>query len=174
MMAMMDWFRTRWQKWTRRQKGTAVLAGVSVLMTGLFFLTDGPASGADQPLDGGGLFYLGVFLKLVAVLLLFVGGAVILRRWQSGKRGGGLTRQLRVVESVRLSPRQALHLVEVGNRRLLIGATDQTIAFLSMVENAEDSACPEEASTTLDFGSLLYAFQHEGALSTPEQPVSRS
>jgi len=173
MIPTMDWIRTRWQKWNRRQKGAAVLAGVSALMTGLFFLTDGPAAGADQPMDGGGLFYLGVFVKLVAVLLLFVGGAVILRRWQSGRHGGGLTRQLRVVESVRLSPRQALHLVEVGNRRLLIGATDQTIAFLSAVENAELPACPEEG-IPLDFGSLLRAFQREGAPSAHEQSASRS
>lgn len=173
MIPMMGWIRTRWQKWNRRQKGTAVLAGVSVLMTGLFFLTEGPVTGADQPLDDGGLFYLGVFVKLVAVLLLFVGGAVILRRWQSGRHGGRLTRQLRVVESVRLSPRQALHLVEVGNRRLLIGATDQTIAFLSAVENDELPGCPED-SIPLDFGSVLRAFQREGTPSAHEQPASRS
>lgn len=169
MTSTIEWLRTRWQKWSRRQKGTAVLAGVSVLMTGLFFLT----AGADQPLDSDGLFYLGVFIKLVAVLLLFVGGAVILRRWQSGRPGGGLTRQLRVVESVRLSPRQALHLVEVGNRRLLIGATDQTIAFLSAVENAELPACPEE-SIPLDFGSLLRTLQREGTPSTPDRSANRS
>lgn len=173
MIPMMGWIGTRWQKWNRRQKGTALLAGVSVLMTGLFFLTSGPEAGADQPSDGGELFYLGVFLKLVAVLLLFVGGAVILRRWQSGRHGGRLTRQLRVVESVRLSPRQALHLVEVGNRRLLIGATDQAIAFLSAVENAEPPSCLEE-STPLDFGSVLRAFQREGIPSTHEQSAGRS
>lgn len=173
MMPMMGWIRTRWQKWNRPQKGTALLVGASVLMTGLFFLTDGPGAGADQPLDGGGLFYLGVFVKLVAVLLLFVGGAVILRRWQSGRHGGGPTRQLRVVESVRLSPRQALHLVEVGNRRLLIGATDQTIAFLSAVEDSQPPACTDE-NIPLDFGSLLHAFQREGTPSAHDPSASRS
>jgi flagellar biogenesis protein FliO len=61
---------------------------------------------------------------------------------------------------VRLSPKQALHLVTIGDQQFLIGATDQGISLISHVECSFDPAPAEEIRTqpVLDFGSLLQSF----------------
>lgn len=48
----------------------------------------------------------------------------------SGRSG----RVLRTVESLRLAPRQAVHLIQVGDRTFLIGATDGGLQTLAEVE----------------------------------------
>lgn len=64
------------------------------------------------------------------------------------------------METVRLSPKQAVHLILVGGQQLLIGATDQSISLLTQVE--PDLTIPEaEASgpaAGTDFASLLQGF----------------
>ncbi len=95
--------------------------------------------GGDATLSSP-FFMLGVAVKLVGVLLLIIGGAVLLRKWQGKMPGRMNLRQVTVLESVRLSPRQALHLVKAGDRQLLIGATDQGIALISVVEPAPQAA----------------------------------
>lgn len=44
-------------------------------------------------------------------------------------------KEIRVVETVYLGPRKALHLVEVGHHRLLIGSTHETITPLATVSD---------------------------------------
>jgi len=64
---------------------------------------------------------------------------------------------MQVIETVRLSPKQALHLVTVGDRQLLIGATDQNVSLLTPVEldltPLEVHAQPPVVKA--DFASLL-------------------
>lgn len=76
---------------------------------------------------------LGLVLKLGAVIALIYCSLLALRRWQMGVPGR-MRRRLAVMETVRLSPRQAIHLVRAGDRWLLLGATDQAVALLSEVE----------------------------------------
>ena len=45
----------------------------------------------------------------------------------------GSAKEIRVVETVYLGPRKALHLVEVGRRKLLIGSTSESITPLATV-----------------------------------------
>ncbi len=127
--------------------GTATLA--------LFIITGGDSAG--DPAAPDALYYVGVFLKLAAVLLLIVGGGVIFQRWNMGKRlRKGPGRQMRLVETIRLSPRQAVHVVEVAGRHFLIGATDQSISILSAVDLPQEAETPAAAPTpALDFGELF-------------------
>ena len=92
-------------------------------------------------------YVLEVFAKLIGVLLLFLGAALIARRWLGITTPGILIplssyrhhrRRLAVLESVRLSPRQALHLVRAGDHYFLIGATDSSVALVSAVGTAID------------------------------------
>ncbi len=76
---------------------------------------------------------LDVFLKLGLVILLIYVSLHILRRWQT-RISGNPTQQMTIVETLHLSPRQALHLVQAGSQVLLIGATDQTLTCLTEVE----------------------------------------
>jgi len=80
------------------------------------------------------IYYVGVVAKTVGVLLLIVGGAVVLKRIQKKQAGIHSERALTVMESVRLSPKQALHIVRVGEEYFLVGATDQNVNLLSQVD----------------------------------------
>lgn len=152
------------KKWletsTARQKIFAALLVFSLLATGALFALGGSSSSSTDPLGSTPLYFLGVFVKLVGVLLLIVASAVIFRRWSNFSPAGRRVRHLRLIETIRLSPRQSLHLVSVGDQQLLIGATDQAIALIAPVEGSLDVS-PVEASQpqpTLDFASVLRTF----------------
>ena len=81
-------------------------------------------------------YVLEVFAKLTGVLLLFLGTALLARRWL-GLSPDRRMRRLQVVESIRLAPRQSLHLVRAGDRYFLVGATDGSVALVSTLEMDE-------------------------------------
>ena len=140
-----------WRGASPKKRGTALVALIGIICTGLFLVFTSvyqPASTAistpaTDKLDNP-LYYFGVVAKTVAVLLLIVGGAVVLRRYQQKQPGGRSERSLAVVETTRLSPKQALHLVRAGNRHYLIGATDQSINLLSEVQISLAGSVQEE------------------------------
>jgi flagellar biosynthetic protein FliO len=150
------------KKWyasaTPAQKRNALLAGIGILATILFFALTGGNSSGDA-LEPAPLYFVGVAVKLIAVLLLIVGGAIILKRWQGRRIPGKPGRQLRLLETVRLSPKQALHVVELGGQHYLIGATDQNISLLSQVELDQVEASGSE--TPLDFNSIFSAMNNK-------------
>jgi flagellar biosynthetic protein FliO len=170
------------QNWYRnaspQKKRKALLIGLGCLSTLALMITTAGGDSAEGALESTPLFFIGVAVKLSAVLLLIVGGSVMLKRWYGGRSRRGPGRQMHLVESIRLSPKQALHVVEVGGQQFLIGATDQTITMLS---NVEIAACGEPAENTgeqpastapiqpaLNFGDLFSAIQKKPA---PAQPA---
>ncbi len=94
---------------------------------------------------------ISVTVKLALVIALIYGCLFLLRKWQ----GGWLAprqKHITLLETTRLSPRQALHLVRVDNRLLLIGATDQALALLSEVDplpSFEAAALPSSEAAAL-------------------------
>lgn len=140
-----------------KQKLSVALLVFGVLSTlGLMIMT-GASGASSDPLESTPLYFVGVFVKLIVVLLLIVVSSFIFRRWLQPGMGAGKNRQVRLVETIRLSPKQALHLVTVGNQQLLIGATDQGISLLTEVEvdlsNVETTSSSQPAGS--DFSSLL-------------------
>lgn len=155
---------TAFKKWletsTPRQKLTAAVLLFSLLATGALFAMRETSQSASNPLDSTPLYFFGVFIKLAGVLLLIVAVAVIARRWTNPGSQGERVQMLRLVETVRLSPKQALHLVEVGDKQILIGATDQSISLITPIE-ISTKALPAEnsqAQPAKDFSSVLQAF----------------
>lgn len=140
-----------------RQKLTVGLLIFSLLATGILFMLGSASENSNDPLGSSTLYFFSVFIKLIGVLLLIVGSAVLLKRWMPLGPNGRSANQLRVIETVRLSPRQALHLVVIGEQHLLIGATDQSIALITPVEGLTSQEPDEEAQSqpVLDFGSVL-------------------
>jgi flagellar biogenesis protein FliO len=97
-----------------------------------------PSQPAAANLPGAGALAstrlaMGVFVKLTLVTGLAYLGLFFLRRGR-GRFLVKTNRQLSVLETVHLSPRQALHLVRAGERVLLVGATDQSLTLLGPVE----------------------------------------
>lgn len=87
----------------------------------------------------------GLTAQMVAKTALVLGLMFLtlawLKRWQAS---GARAKQLAIVETLRLSPRQALHLVRVGERVLLLGASDAQVSLLTEVNE------PPASETTPD------------------------
>jgi flagellar biogenesis protein FliO len=90
---------------------------------------------------------------------LIVASSFLFRRWLQPGIVSRKTRQVQLLETIRLSPKQALHLVSIGDQQLLVGATDQAISLLTQVEldlNHEEMQSISQSAGT-DFPSLLQA-----------------
>ncbi|PKN78086.1 MAG: hypothetical protein CVU47_12750, partial [Chloroflexi bacterium HGW-Chloroflexi-9] len=108
---------------------------------------------------GGGVssFGLGDWVGLVLRLGLVLGviwGAVAAMRWYvrrtQGVGGRGALAALEVIETHALGPNRALHLVRLGDRAVLVGATPERITSLMTVDDPEEvrrlSERPEASS----------------------------
>jgi flagellar biosynthetic protein FliO len=150
------WFETS----STKQKLVASLTVVSILATGILLSFGSGSETTSDPLGSTPFYFVGAFVKLLVVLLLIVGCSLIFRRWLQVGPGGKSVRQMRLIETIRLSPKQALHLIVVGDQKLLIGATDQNVSLITQVEDAFNPTPAGEAQIQpgLDFGSLIQSF----------------
>lgn len=131
-----------------------VVLGIGTLM-GLPFSRPENSSGSQVPAFGSTGQLVSVFLKWMAVIGLMYVAFIFLRRWQPGG-GSPQIKQLAIIERLGLSQRQALVIVRVGDRKLLLGATDQNISLITEIESNDELATetkPEE--TGKEFNSLL-------------------
>jgi flagellar biosynthetic protein FliO len=55
-------------------------------------------------------------------------------------------KEIRIAETVHLGPRKAVHLLEIGNRRLLIGSTNENITRLADLTSAFADLSAQEGS----------------------------
>lgn len=156
LASIKHWFESS----SRKQKWTAGLTVLGLLCTVALLFMNGSTETTRDPLGSTPLYFAGALIKLLVVLLLIVVSAILARRWFQPSLHGKSVRQMRLVESVRLSPKQALHLVSVGDQQLLIGATDQNVTLITHVETSLDTAPAEttELQPASDFGSLLQSF----------------
>jgi flagellar biogenesis protein FliO len=127
----------------RRLKGLPVWVWALVLAGGLLAASLAgnnqtlTQSASAEPPGSGALAAtwqaIGVFIKLSLVVALVFLSLSLLRRWRGGALGAS-NRQLAVLETIHLSPRQAIHLVRAGKQVLLVGGTDQALTLLAPVE----------------------------------------
>lgn len=54
-------------------------------------------------------------------------------------------KEIRVVETVHLGPRKAVHVLEIGSRRLLIGSTNENITKLADLSGGFADFCPQDS-----------------------------
>jgi flagellar biosynthetic protein FliO len=101
--------------------------------SGSFLADPNFASTADISLGGGGLFAR-MMLCIVLVVGLGVGMLYVSKRLLP-KVTTAPGKEIRILETAYLGPRKALHLVEVGNHRLLIGSTNDGITSLADVSD---------------------------------------
>lgn len=117
-------------------------------------------SEADTPyaLDTTLMIVQMVFKILLVFALMFLLFAA-LRKWQNW-HPGGTHKRLAVIETIRLSQRQAIHLVQVDARQFLIGATDQSLTLISELDNTEQTAAVTMSNQNQpgSFDSLVRSF----------------
>ena len=99
--------------------------------------------------DGSGAFSLGVggLLSLawrLGLVIIIIAVSVIGLRWWGRKTAGPKSQGgfLRVVDTLPIGNGRTIHLVSIGDRVIAIGATPQSVAFLTNLD-------PDEAATVL-------------------------
>jgi len=157
--------------WLAGLSGLALLAAEAALQMRAPVAASTPAAatpaGPEVASDWVGNFSLAVSVcaKLALVIALIYGCLWVARRWQGGWFAPR-KKQITLLESTRLSPRQALHLVRVGEQVLLVGATDQSVTLLTEVAlpaQPEAAGAPLARPAALPFTAAL-----DRALTQPE------
>lgn len=145
---------------------TIILGGMGIFAVGSFFLQTGnAASPAEDPFANSTGLALDVFFKLIIVVALIFIGSIVLRRVK-GQKAFRSTRQMALKESINLSPKRALHLIEVNGKTYMIGSTDQSVNLIAEVANAENEIVAGEAESIPvgEFQNLLSnSIKHKGA-----------
>lgn len=157
MDALLDFVKRWFETSSKKQKWTAVFTIVGMICTAALLSMNGSAQTTRDPLGSTPVYFVGAFIKLLVVLLLIVASAIFARRRLEPGLHGKTVRQMRLVETVRLSPKQALHLVSIGDQQLLIGATDQNVTLITHVEQSLETSPAEGTNSqpSLEFGSVL-------------------
>lgn len=95
---------------------------------------------------------------LLIVLVAVLGGAcwLVARKFLPRFRQGPVGRRVRVLETTPLNTRQAVHLLEVGTRRILVASTRETVTMLSDV-----TAGFEESDSPAAFPDALREAEHK-------------
>ena len=77
-----------------------------------------------------GEFFFRAILAIIFVVVLGVAAIYVSKKLlpQIAKLPG---KEIRIIETVHLGPRKALHLLEIGNRRFLIGSTNENVTKLA-------------------------------------------
>ena len=112
------------------------------------FLNDSDlAQSPGLGLDNGKLFLR--MMSSVALVIVLGGAALYLSKKVLPKVTHAAGKEIRVMETAYLGPRKALHLVEIGNQRLLIGSTNESIATLAHVGEAWLDLSKQESDQTV-------------------------
>jgi flagellar biogenesis protein FliO len=120
-----------------------VLSGIlfSLIIWAVYSAANLPAAAQpDNNLYSGDTtsIVVAVFFRLVLVIALIYlcFGAY---RWLQNKKSLVQPRKrLSVIETVRLSPRQAIHIIRVDKTEYLVSATDQSLNLLSEIQETDD------------------------------------
>ena len=87
---------------------------------------------------------------LAVVFVIVLGAAAIyVSKRLLPKIANRPSKEIRIVETVHLGPRKAVHLIEVGKRRFLIGSTNESIRELAEVT----AGFPDLSEQDIDLGS---------------------
>jgi len=88
-----------------------------------------------------------VISKTALVLALLYGTLWAVRRLNRGVEGTRGGPSIQVIHSAHLGPGRSVHLLGVGDRVILVGATSQQISLLTEMEQAWVQAAPEAVHT---------------------------
>ena len=149
---------------------------VALAVTGDELKNLGPGGPAQPPqVESGagsvGRVLLGLFLVVVIIGALYLA----MKRAQKGRQPGGrkTSGAIEVLETTPLGPGRNIHLVRVGERIIVVGASEHAIAALHTFEHDEaidEGLIREEATTlTAELDPALAA-----ALGPPARPPRRS
>ena len=103
----------------------------SKLKANSLFINDPNFSMAANNNLGGSELFFKMILSIVLVVVLGIAAIYVSRKLlpHTGLAG----KEMRIIETVHLGPRKAVHLLKIGNHHLLIGSTAENITRLADV-----------------------------------------
>lgn len=136
----------------------------------------------ERPLWQIGLDVAWKFMLVIGLLYATLLGLRRLQKNKAGQSAAGTT--IQVLETVGLAPGRSLHLVVVGEKTLLVGATDHQLSLLTELnpeavplpdDTSTDDEMAEQAAPAASFESALAAKIDEQAVTyhpQPQQPAT--
>ena len=101
-----------------------------------------------EDLGRGELFFKMMFS---VVLVLVLGAAAVYMSKKVLPRITNLPgKEIRILETAHLGPRKAVHLISIGNQRLLIGSTNESITMLADVTEQDEPDFVDPSSQQVD------------------------
>ncbi|MBN2314627.1 MAG: flagellar biosynthetic protein FliO [Sedimentisphaerales bacterium] len=97
---------------------------------GSLFEKDSSMSSGPGSLPGQGEFLLRAMLAMFFVVALGVAAFYVSKKLLP-RIATAPGKEIRIVETLHLGPRKAVHLIDVGHRRFLIGSTHETVTKLA-------------------------------------------
>lgn len=134
------WTPAGWVLVLRRIGPKRILLGLGGLALLLFLFA--PTGGSADPFDGPA-GAIDLFLKLGIVVALAYASLAVLKRYTVGATRS--TSLLQVLDSTTLAPNRAVYVVRVGEKRLVLGVTQNQISTLAELEPEAPSASLELA-----------------------------
>lgn len=117
------------------------LAAVILVGSSVLAQSDEPAAADFGSEMGPALLKL---LGALVLILVIIYGSVWLMKRFSGARTGGGGNSITVLERHFLAPKQALYLVKVGQRHMLVGGSESGLRHLTDLEAEDLSAGPKD------------------------------
>ncbi len=117
-------------------------------------------------------------MSLALVLGLAYATILGLKRFTNMKTGAGHSgRRIRIVENSQLGPNRALHLVEIGGRKLLVASTPSQVSLIAEIE-ADQASDAGQGSSDLEPPTSDLGFKSQLAMflgsKTDSESASRS
>jgi len=111
---------------------------------GLFERDSGFTDGSNYA-SGQGAFFLRTMLAIVFVVVLGAAAIYVSKKLlpQIARVPG---KEIRIVETVHLGPRRAVHLIDIGHRRFLIGSTNENVTRLADMTEGRTGFSEQEAN----------------------------
>jgi flagellar biogenesis protein FliO len=135
----------------------AITLGVIIILGVAMFLLlpqSSPSSNDATYINSTG-FAFSVFLKLGVVVLIIAGLAIIIRRMQV-KNQATTTKLIGIIETLHLTPHRTLYLVSIDDKKILIGATDQSMTTLYQSGISENNLTEDQQQiSSQSFSEML-------------------
>lgn len=111
----------------------------------ILFGKDSSLSDRSGSLPGQGEFFLRAMLAIFFVVVLGI-AAIYVSKKLLPRIASAPGKEIRLVETVHLGPRKAVHLIDIGQRRFLIGSTNETVTKLADLYDDYADLSVQEAS----------------------------
>lgn len=132
-----------WLKWISSQplwlRLLIVLSAGALALVVLMIVLSPPGFSSDNPSENS-LGTFGIAMELILSLGFIIVLIFVVLNLMSRLRGGSWVQQnrrLKIIETTNLSQRQTIHIIKIGEKFYMVGATDSSISLLTEIDDPD-------------------------------------